>query len=146
MSGRISFRHPTRGSTDQEIAQLTRWARSALPSSYVSLLRETNGGEHSPSSDVLVLWTAAEVEELTEAYGAPTFAPGLVLIGSDGGGEAVAFDTQASQDPEAWPVVVVPFGDLDRASCIRLAASFDAWLTAGLPLSWPKGGGRALNE
>jgi hypothetical protein len=52
-----------------------------------------------------MLWKAEELEPLNAGYEVARFAPGLFLFGSDGGGEAYAFDTQASP----WTVIQVPF-------------------------------------
>lgn len=53
-------------------------------------------------------------------------APGLLLFGSDGGGEALAFDTAC----EGLPVVSVPFVGMDRDLTRTLAASFDELLVS----------------
>jgi hypothetical protein len=53
------------------------------------------------------------------------FAPDLLLFGSDGGGEAYAFDTRESP----WGVVKVPFiGMSDRQSIVLLGRSFVEFL------------------
>ena len=53
-------------------------------------------------------------------------APGLLLFGSDGGGEALAFDTAC----EGLPVVSGSFVGMDRDLTRTLAASFDELLVS----------------
>ena len=57
-------------------------------------------------------------------YKAEQFAPGLLIFGSDGGGEAFAFDMRF--DPP--PVVAVPFVPMDIDDAIRIAPSFDDFM------------------
>ncbi len=133
------FKFPRPPATDADICQLMKSFDLDFPSSYLDFLKTMNGGEwcisHEEASS-LVLWSCKEVYELTDAYNVAEFASGLILIGSDGGGEAVAFDTRKSTDPNKWPVVLVPFGDLDFDSCIEQGHNFNVWLTAGFPLTF----------
>ena len=108
-----------------------------VPYEYSEFLMQMNGGEHafsSEESETLVLWPSDEVTENTEAYAVPEFAPGLILIGSDGGGEAFAFNTNKN----SLPVVMVPFGDLSFESCILQAHSFKEWISRDLRVTFER--------
>jgi hypothetical protein len=58
-------------------------------------------------------------------YEVSRYAPGLFLIGSDGGGEAFAFDLR---DARSERVVSVPFVGMDIASIRILGDDFSAFL------------------
>lgn len=64
-----------------------------------------NGGEGFLGEDYLILWGAEELAQFNREYEVQEYAPGLVLFGSDGGGEGFAFDTRSSP-PQ---IVQVPF-------------------------------------
>jgi hypothetical protein len=49
---------------------------------------------------------------MNAGYGVSKFAPHLLLFGTDGGGEAYAFDTRT----EPWNVVEVPFIGMGEAA------------------------------
>jgi hypothetical protein len=68
-----------------------------LPVNYVSFLMEMNGGEGSIGSSYLILWPAEEIVEINEAYNVSDWAPGVVIFGSDGGGEAYGFDFNSEE-------------------------------------------------
>jgi hypothetical protein len=83
------------GATELEIASLERWAGMQLPKPYLELLKRANGIEGFVADDTyLVLWPAGQVAELNEAYSVADFAPGLILIGSDGGDTGYALDVR----------------------------------------------------
>lgn len=95
-----------------------------FPNDYVAFLRTSNGGEGMIGDTYLIFWQAAELHEMNASYQVTDYAPGLLLIGSDGGGEAIAFDTRT----EPWPVVKVPFVGMDLASVEIAAPSFTLYL------------------
>jgi len=73
----------------------------------------------------VMLWKAEELKPLNAGYEVARFAPGLFLFGSDGGGEAYAFDIR--EDP--WVVIQVPFiGMGDPQYAIPLGRSFTEFL------------------
>src|SRR3954464_2022763 len=64
-----------------------------LPDDYALFLQEeADGGEGVIGSTYIILWRVEQVLELNAAYHVSEFAPGLVLFGSNGGGEAFGFD------------------------------------------------------
>src|ERR1044072_7362040 len=64
-----------------------------LPDDYARFLQQTNGGEGFLGNAYVILWRVEELIEMNKAYEVTEYAPGLFLFGSDGGGEAFAFDT-----------------------------------------------------
>lgn len=91
-----------------------------LPEDYLSLLREANGGEGFVGEQYLILWRAEELIDFNREYEVDTYAPGLVLFGSTGGGEAFGFDTRS----EPYSVVLVPFVGMDLGHATKVAESF----------------------
>lgn len=79
------------------------------PAEYVALMSSRNGGNGWIGAWFVQLWPADELAETNRAMQTDDeFYPGLVLFGSDGGGEALAFDK------ETGDVLLVPFiGGLD---------------------------------
>jgi hypothetical protein len=102
----------------------------ALPRSYLAFLSESDGAEscvHDRDGDCLALWSAREVPKLNGAYQVARWLPEFLSIGSDGGDSAVGFDRAAAPDPEAWPVVRIGFGNLDRSGFVHVAVGFREW-------------------
>jgi hypothetical protein len=62
--------------------------------------------------------------EYNKGYKVAEFAPGFFLIGSDGGGEAYAFDLSSLDSA----VLEIPFIPLDRRESRRIADSFDSFI------------------
>ena len=96
-----------------------------LPKSYVEFLEQSDGGEGfvGPNAYV-VFWRLEELFEMNEAYQTNEFAPGLFLFGSDGGGEAFAFDRRF--DPN--PIVSVPFVGMGLKLARLIAPDFRTFL------------------
>src|SRR5258706_13646045 len=64
-----------------------------LPDDYLQFLQQTNGGEGFVGANAyIILWPIEELIKMNKAYEVAEYAPGLFLFGSDGGGEAYAFD------------------------------------------------------
>ena len=58
----------------------------ALPADYWQLMREPDRLEGFAGDEVdVILWSASEAVELDRAYHVRELAPGLVLVGTDGG-------------------------------------------------------------
>jgi hypothetical protein len=95
-----------------------------FPNDYTAFLSATNGGEGMIGETYIMLWSTEELSELNTSYQVAEYAPGLVLIGSDGGGDAFAFDTRFTP----WPVVRVPFVGMELACVEKIAPSFNAFL------------------
>ncbi|SRR6266487_5605684 len=97
-----------------------------LPDDYAQFLQQTNGGEGFVGNAYLILWRIEELLEMNKDYQVAEFAPGLFLFGSNGGGEAFAFDMRS----DAMPIVSVPFVGMELSSIIPIAPDFKAFLEA----------------
>ena len=95
-----------------------------LPDDYIRFLERANGGEGFVGKAYLILWRVEELIDKNAGYNVAEFAPGLLIFGSDGGGEAFAFDMRSTPAP----VVSVPFIGMELAVAIVIAPSFDAFL------------------
>ncbi len=82
------------GATSAEISDLIAASEFALPNDYLSFLRLNNGGQGPLSVQPLwlVLDDAVSVAKTMRENTFTEFFPGLVVIGSNGAGEGIAFD------------------------------------------------------
>jgi hypothetical protein len=113
------------GASEEVLQAVTKALGVALPHDYRAFLHASNGGEGLLGENYVALWKAEDLAPLNAGYEVARDAPGLLLFGSDGGGEAYAFDTRESP----WVVVQVPFigmGDVDSA--IPRGSSFTEFL------------------
>jgi hypothetical protein len=79
------------------------------PDDYAAFMHSTDGGEGWVGENYIAFWSATELVEYNRDNQVHEYAPNLVIFGSDGGGEAFAFDR--SKQPPA--IVMVPFIGLD---------------------------------
>jgi hypothetical protein len=112
------------GASAEAIEAAERHLKVIFPDDYAAFLATTNGGEGKIGGTYVMLWSTTELPELNSAYQVADNAPGLLLIGSDGGGDAFAFDMRSSP----WPVVSVPFVGMDLAFAEPMGASFQEFL------------------
>ena len=113
------------GAPPSMIASLQRWAGVELPQSYLDLLKMTNGVEGFASeNNYLVLWPADQIAQLNEAYSVGEFAPGLLLIGSNGSDSGFAFDTR--HQPMA--IRSVPFVGMSLDEAKVVGSDFEDFL------------------
>ncbi|WP_083270865.1 SMI1/KNR4 family protein [Bacillus marinisedimentorum] len=64
-----------------------------FPDDYFHFMLKTNGGEGCiGENSYLRLWKIEELIESNEDYSVEEFAPGLIIVGSNGGGTAYGFD------------------------------------------------------
>jgi len=82
----------------------------ALPKNYIDFLKEHNGGEGFIGDNYIIFWKAEELVDFNREYEVETYAPGIFLFASSGGGEGYGFDTS---DP-SMPIVRIPFIGMDR--------------------------------
>lgn len=74
---------------EQRFQEAMRSIDCKFPPGYIEFMREHNGGEGGIlEGQWLVLWPVEELQKNNEMYNVPEFAPGLFLIGSNGGGLA----------------------------------------------------------
>ena len=106
------------------IQELETHAGLHLPDEYAGFLKRANGGEGFIGNAYLILWPAQELLEMNKAYQVEEYAPGLFLFGSDGGGEAFAFDIRSGMNA----IVAVPFVGMDLNLARFIAPSFMPFL------------------
>jgi hypothetical protein len=94
-----------------------------LPNGYIAFLERVNGGEGCIGERYAQLWRAEDLIEFNQGYKVSEFAPNLFLIGSDGGGQAYAFDI-AANDPTLFEVPFIGMPELLRP----VAPSFDSFV------------------
>lgn len=95
-----------------------------MPSDYLDFLQFANGGEGWIGDFYIILWRFDHLFQMNDSYNAKEYIPELLLIGSDGGGEAYAFDHISIP----WKVVRSPFVGMDRKSVVVIASSFKEFL------------------
>jgi hypothetical protein len=99
------------------IVRLSTQLGVKLPESYINFLKRHNGGEGFIGDDYIIFWKAEELADFNREYEVETYAPGILVFASSGGGEAYGFDTE---DP-AMPIVRIPFIGMDRQYAILVA-------------------------
>ncbi len=106
------------------LQQLEREAGFRLPEDYAWFLKQMDGGEGFVGSAYLILWPVGDLLEMNKAYQVAEYAPGLLLFGSNGGGEAFAFDTRK----EDRSIVSVPFVGMELTLVRPLGSNFKGFL------------------
>jgi len=84
----------------------------------------TNGGEGFIGNTYVIFWKLEELESFNIEYEVYNYAQDIYLFGSDGGGEAFAFDQKVTP----WSVIKVPFVGIDRKLCQIIAPDFYSFL------------------
>lgn len=107
-----------------QVAAAENQLGKSLPSDFREFLLLTNGGEGMIGENYVMLWSADELSQYNKSYQVSDYAPGLLLFGSDGGGEAYAFDTRTSPST----VVMVPFVGMSLEDAKPVAPTFTAFL------------------
>lgn len=114
---------PNAPASTQAVTSLRTGLAKSLPESYFAFLARANGGEGFIGDRYVQLWRAEELAEMNRAYKTTEFFPNLLFIGSDGGGEAYAFDLSRTDAT----VFEVPFVGLPT-DARAIANSFDSFL------------------
>lgn len=113
------------GATEDLIVTVHEELDTILPHDYLEFMRCSNGAEGPiGSTGYLVLWSLEEVITLNQSLEVHKYAPGLILFGSDGGGEAYAFTMSAS--PRRF--VRIPFIPLDLEEARECGKTFAEFL------------------
>jgi hypothetical protein len=117
---------PNAPASTQALVCLRTCLTKSLPESYFAFLARANGGEGFIGDRYVQLWRAEELAEMNRAYKTAEFFPNLFFIGSDGGGEAYAFDLSRTDAT----VFEVPFIGLPTDA--RAIASFVRFISGDL--------------
>ena len=113
------------GASDAAIAEGGRQLNLKLPEEYVEFLKLSNGGEgFIGKNSYVILWGVDELASLNQSYEVQQYAPGFLVFGSNGGGEAYGFDTRTT----TLPVVQIPFVGMDWSLAQPLGGSFKDFL------------------
>lgn len=96
-----------------------------LPGQYKEFMAARDGGEGFVGDNYLVVWRIGELIEFNKDYQVAEFAPGLVLFGTDGGGEAFAFDTR---EGEGMQIRVVPQIGMEFRCAKAVARTFGEFI------------------
>jgi hypothetical protein len=110
--------------TEEEVRVAEDALGRRLPGEYIAFLCEHGSGEGFVGKNYLMLWRASELEQFNRGYRVEEFAPGLLLFGSSGGGEAYAFDLR----DEHLPIVRVPFIPMQLKYVRPVAPTFVVFL------------------
>ncbi|MGC6371151.1 SMI1/KNR4 family protein [Pseudomonas sp. S2.OTC.A_B10] len=81
-----------------------------LAQNYLDFLKAHDGGEGFIGDHYMVFWEAQELADFNREYEVETYAPGIFLFGSDGGGEGYGFDTNEA----SMPIVRIPLIGMER--------------------------------
>jgi len=107
--------------TKAAIEDCERALGTKLPEDYRDFLNFSNGGEgFIGSGSYCALYQVEDLPSRNEGYEVKTQAPGFLLIGSDGGGEAFGFDMRS----ERCVYVQMPFMPLEWEYARPLGSSF----------------------
>lgn len=97
-----------------------------LPLEFCEFLSVHNGGEGFVGESYLVIWAAEELAQFNQEYQVSEYAPGLLLFGSDGGGEGYAFDFRQNSPS----IVKVPFIGMELKYATPVAKTFSEFFFA----------------
>ncbi|HEY0069702.1 MAG TPA: SMI1/KNR4 family protein [Chloroflexia bacterium] len=99
-------------SSEGTVRKIQKALGIVFPEDYASFMAQHNGGEGWVGNSYLLLWRVDKIASKTTNTGYAEFYPGLFLFGSDGGGEAYAFDARSGETL----IVEVPYvGGPDHA-------------------------------
>lgn len=111
--------------TNENVSRCEESLRLTLPDDYVAFLKLFNGGEGYVGGDAYVmLWSTDELVQFNFEYEVSEYCPELLLIGSNGGGEAYAFDRRSAP----WHVVQVPFVGMEYGLCEDVGKTFTEFM------------------
>jgi|SRR5581483_2216402 len=120
------------GASPQTIQKIEQSLNVTFPSDYRQFLLWSDGGEGWNDDTYLSLWSSNELLSLNNDYMIGHYLPGIVCIGTDGGGVGygLAFD-QANR----IPFVGFSLGNLDPATTMEISASFNVGILQLLELT-----------
>lgn len=102
-----------------------------LPEPFRNFLLHANGGEGlSNDRGYVILWRADELAPRNAEYEVNLLAPGFVVFGTNGGGEAYCFDCRAGSQ-QVW---ALPFIGMEPGAARARAASFAHFIAPLLAL------------
>lgn len=124
--------------SDPEIAALQSFVGRQMPADYVAFLRMTDGAILSYRDEwLLQIWPAWQVPEVCIGYGfTPERIAGGIAIASDGGSEALVYDTRAQHRDSQYPIYLVNYVTIGWREAIYCAPDFRSMLLLRHGLFW----------
>jgi hypothetical protein len=111
--------------TSDEIVKAENELGLKLPEQYREFLLWANGGEGFIGPNFYaMLWQVGDLCRFNLEYEVERNSPGLILFGSNGGGEGFAFDLRG----QLSQIVSVPFIGMALKEILPLAKTFDEFL------------------
>ena len=112
--------------TDQKTIDYTQQKMQFIfPEDYKKFMLKHNGAEGSMGENSYVqLWSLENLIKYNQGYDVEKYVPGLILIGSDGGNEAYAYDSRG----KSKPIVSVPFIVMNFDDVVKCADNFTDFL------------------
>ncbi len=111
--------------TENSIKKVEELLSINFPQEYRDFLLNSNGGEGAIGQSYLVLWKIEDLIELNDVYSVEEFAPGLLIIGSDGGDTAFGIDNRS----ELKQFVQIPFIGMDLSEVQGYSNDFKRFLS-----------------
>jgi len=109
--------------SSSDLERLSHFFSKKIPEEYMDFLLISNGGEGFLGNNYLILWKAEEIEKFNEEYESSQYAPGIILFGSNGGGEAFGFDANRENS-----IIAIPFVGMDLEFSKIISRKFDEFL------------------
>lgn len=113
-------------STDETMDAVEKHFGCLLPAQYKRFMSAYGGGEGFIGRQYVILWKTSELIEFNRDYEVAKYAPELLLFGSNGGGEAFAFDIRGT---EGMKIRIVPFIGMSLRDAKLIAETFENFLT-----------------
>ena len=88
------------GASEESIQSLLAHIGRSLPVDYIDLLRRMDGADGPFGDGYLVLWSSSKVADANVSYDVEKYAPGMLLIGSDGGDTAYGLDLRPTANDD----------------------------------------------
>ena len=112
--------------TDKELVEIETEIGFLLPDDYKEFLKVVSGCEGIfHNKNYAILWKGDDLRKYNQEYQVSDFLEGMLLFGSDGGGEAFAFDSL-----NEMAIVRVPFVGMERYLAMPIAKTFVDFLDA----------------
>jgi len=121
------------GASDAELDAAAADLDVELPSDYRAMMGRVNGGETEFGDSWIRLWPAGELAEHNVGYQVRESAPGFTFFGSNGGGEAYAWDWRPTRSAL---YVVIPFITPEPGAAVPCGDSMEEFLATlhrGIP-------------
>lgn len=120
----ISKLRPMPGASEESIKQVQSLIRIELPKDYVQFIARSNGAKGFIGSSYIDLWPIESILPLSKSYHVDEHAPGIILFGTDGGGQAFGFDVRSDK----ISIVEIPFIPLRSDEAMICGETFTEFL------------------